>query len=120
MRLRVYQSDKGDCLLVSGTAGGHILVDGGMRQAFQDHVRADLGKMAAKKESLDLIYVSHIDQDHISGVLELLNTVMAWRVYEFRKKQGAKVKAPAFPKMPVIKEIWHNAFSDLLKENAGP
>jgi glyoxylase-like metal-dependent hydrolase (beta-lactamase superfamily II) len=115
MRLRVYQSDKGDCLLVSGTAGGHILVDGGMRQAFQDHVRADLGKMAAKKESLDLIYVSHIDQDHISGVLELLNTVMAWRVYEFRKKQGAKVKAPAFPKMPVIKEIWHNAFSDLLK-----
>ena len=120
MRLRVYQSDKGDCLLVSGTASGHILVDGGMRQAFQDHVRADLGKMAAKKEALDLICVSHIDQDHISGVLELLNSVMAWRVYEFRKKQGAKVKAPAFPKMPVIKEIWHNAFSDLLKENAGP
>ena len=120
MRLRVYQSDKGDCLLVSGKAGGHILVDGGMRKAFQDHVRADLGKMAASKEALDLVYVSHIDQDHISGVLELLDSVMAWRVYEFRKKQGANVKAPTFPKMPVIKEIWHNAFSDLLKENAGP
>jgi beta-lactamase superfamily II metal-dependent hydrolase len=120
MRLRVYQSDKGDCLLVSGTGGGHILVDGGMRQAFQDHVRADLGKMAAKKEVLDLVYVSHIDQDHISGVLELLDSVMAWRVYEFRKKQAANVTAPPFPKMPVIKEIWHNAFSDLLQENAGP
>ncbi len=120
MRLRIYQSDKGDCLLISGVGGGHILVDGGMRKAFQDHVRADLGKMAAKEETLDLVYVSHIDQDHISGVLELLDSVMAWRVYEYRKKQGANVKAPNFPKMPGIREIWHNAFSDVLQENAGP
>lgn len=119
MKLRIYQSDKGDCLLVSGDAGGHILVDGGMRKAFQDHVRADLGKMAAKKEALDLVYVSHIDQDHISGVLELLDSVMAWRIYEYRKEQGANVKAPKFPKMPAIREIWHNAFSDVLQENAG-
>lgn len=120
MKLRIYQSDKGDCLLVSGGAGGHILVDGGMRKAFQDHVRADLGKMAAKNEALDLVYVSHIDQDHISGVLEFLDSVMAWRVFEFRKKQGANVKAPKFPKMPAIKEIWRNAFSDVLQANAGP
>lgn len=119
MKLRIYQSDKGDCLLVSGDAGGHILVDGGMRKAFQDHVRADLGKMAVKQEALDLVYVSHIDQDHISGVLELLDSVMAWRVYEYRKKQGANVKAPKFPKMPAINEIWHNAFSEVLQENAG-
>jgi len=83
-------------------------------------VRADLGKMAERKEALDLVYVSHIDQDHISGVLELLDSVMAWRVFEFRNQQGAKVKAPKFPKMPAIKEIWHNAFSDVLEENAGP
>ena len=120
MKLRIYQSDKGDCLLVSGNAGGHILVDGGMRKAFQDHVRADLGKMAVKQEALDLVYVSHIDQDHISGVLDLLDSVMAWRVYEYRKKQGANVKAPKFPKMPAINEIWHNAFSEVLQENAGP
>ena len=119
MRLRIYQSDKGDCLLVSGESGGHILVDGGMRKAFQDHVRADLGKMAAKKQALDLVYISHIDQDHISGVLELLDSVMAWRVHAYRSKQGAKVKPPAFPKMPAIKEIWHNAFSDVLEDNAG-
>ena len=122
MRLRIYQSDKGDCLLVSGGrgSGGHILVDGGMRKAFQDHVSADLRRLAAKNEALDLIYVSHIDQDHISGVLELLDTVMAWRVYEYRKKEGRKAKAPEYPKMPSVKEIWHNAFSDVLKDNAGP
>ncbi|MBS0155160.1 MAG: MBL fold metallo-hydrolase [Nitrospira sp.] len=120
MRLRIYQSDKGDCLLVSGTVGGHILVDGGMRETFETHVRNDLGKLAKKNEALDLVYVSHIDQDHISGVLELLDNVMAWRVYEYRKQEGANVKAPKFPAMPAIKEIWHNAFSLLLKDNAGP
>jgi len=46
--------------------------------------------------------------------------VMAWRVFEFRAASGASVKKPDFPKMPEIGEIWHNAFSDLLKENAGP
>jgi len=119
VKLRIYRSDKGDCLLVSGDAGGHILVDGGMRKAFQDHVRADLGKLAAKKIALDLVYVSHIDQDHISGVLELLDNVMAWRVHGFRKKRDANVKEPKFPRMPAIKEIWHNAFSDVLEDNAG-
>ena len=119
MKLRIYQSDKGDCLLVSGADGGHILVDGGMRKAFQNHVRADLGKMATRQEALDLVYISHIDQDHISGVLELLDNMMAWRVYTYRKKQGKNMKAPKFPKMPEIKEIWHNAFSTLLQENAG-
>ena len=65
MRLRVYQSDKGDCLLVSGTAGGHILVDGGMRKAFQDHVRADLGKMAAKKKSRPGLRLAHRPGPHL-------------------------------------------------------
>lgn len=120
MRIRIYQSDKGDCLLVTGADGTNILVDGGMKNAFQEHVRADLGRLAKRNEALDLVYVSHIDQDHISGVLELLDNVMAWRVYRYRKSQGANVKAPAFPEMPEIRHIWHNAFSDVLGKNAGP
>lgn len=119
MRLRIYQSDKGDCLLISGTGGGNILVDGGMKPAFQQHVRDDLGKLAKSKKSLDLVYVSHIDQDHISGVLELLDNIMAWRVYDYRKSEGHNVKPPEFPRMPAVKEIWHNAFSEVIKNNAG-
>lgn len=120
MNLRIYQSDKGDCMLLSGKAGGNILVDGGMRQAFKDHVRDDLGKLAAQGGKLDVVYVSHIDQDHIAGIVELLDNVMAWRVYNYRSKAGANVKPPAFKPLPAIDEIWHNAFSTLVGENAGP
>lgn len=120
MKIRIYQADKGDCLLLSGDDGGQILIDGGMRTSFQNHVRPDLGKLAASKQALDLVCVSHIDQDHISGVLELLDNVMAWRVHDWRVDQGTKLTAPVFPRMPRINAIWHNAFSDVLQENAGP
>jgi len=121
MNLRIYQSDKGDCMLLTGKNGGNILVDGGMRDAFKAHVRDDLGKFAAKGGKLDLVYISHIDQDHISGIVELLDNVMAWRVFDFRSKNGAAgLKPPAFKPLPAVGEIWHNAFSSLVGENAGP
>lgn len=119
MKIRLFQSDKGDCLLVTGGKGGRILVDGGMRNAFTAHVRAELGRMAKRGEALDLVCVSHIDQDHISGVLELLDGMMAWRVFDYRAKAGDKPTKPASPRAPKVKEIWHNAFSMLLKDNAG-
>lgn len=121
MRIRIYQSDKGDCLLLTGNDGRNILVDGGMANAFRDHVQPDLGRLAAAGEALDLVYVSHIDQDHISGVLALLDGIMEWRVYDYRNKKKAKgLKVPKMPRMPAVGEIWHNAFSTFLQENAGP
>ena len=118
MRIRVYQSDKGDCLLLTSRTGAHMLVDGGMREAFKAHVRPDLAAMAQQGQALDLVYVSHIDQDHISGILELLDNTMTWRVHDFRKAAGLSTKTPGVPRMPKIGGIWHNAFSMLLKDNA--
>ena len=34
MKLTVFQSEKGDCLLVTSRDGRHMLVDGGMRRSF--------------------------------------------------------------------------------------
>ncbi len=119
MRLRIYQSDKGDCLLLTGSSGGNILVDGGMRTAFIAHVREDLGRLAKAGDKLDLVYISHIDQDHIAGICELLDNIMAWRVFKVRSNAGANVKPPKFPEMPDIGEIWHNAFATQVGDNAG-
>ena len=94
MKIRVFQSDKGDCLLLTSSSGkNRVLVDGGMSSSYTKHVAPALTKLEAAKAKLDVVYVSHIDDDHISGVLQLMNDLMDWRVFDFQtkhKKAGDK------------------------------
>jgi beta-lactamase superfamily II metal-dependent hydrolase len=121
MKLTVFQSEKGDCLLLtSQNARRRILVDGGMRASYQAFVAPALGGLASRGEALDLVYVSHIDQDHIAGVLQLMDDVVAWRVHDFQVDNGNPTHpAPTAPRPPQVKEIWHNAFHEQVSENAG-
>jgi beta-lactamase superfamily II metal-dependent hydrolase len=108
MKIQIFQSEKGDCLLLESEKGGTVLADGGMRESFAEHVAPVL----AKRKAIDLVYVSHIDEDHISGILELLDNKMAWRVFEHQQKSGAtKAKKPKVPRPPELRALWHNAFS---------
>jgi beta-lactamase superfamily II metal-dependent hydrolase len=118
----MFQSGKGDCLLLSNANDtARILIDGGMPAAYRDHVAAALGKLRTAKKSLNLVYVSHIDQDHIGGILKMLDDEVAWRVHDFQKKNGnTSHKRPSVPRPPKIDTIWHNAFHEQLKKNAGP
>jgi hypothetical protein len=122
MKLTVFRSDKGDCLLLStgkgiGKAARHVLVDGGMRESYSRHVAASLSRL----KKIDLVYVSHIDQDHISGVLQLMDDVVKWRVHEFQRSNGNKKHpVPSVPRPPAVAAIWHNAFHEQIGKNAGP
>lgn len=119
MKITVLPSDKGDCLLITAKDGTTMLADGGMRGSYLKHVRPFLGERAAAGEdAIDLVYVSHIDQDHIAGVLQLMDDLVAWRVYEARKDDGWA--EPEFPRPPAPKAIWHNAFHEQVGRNAGP
>lgn len=121
MRLQVFQSGKGDCLLLSNARDtARILVDGGMPAAYRDHVGPALGKLRDARKKIDLVYVSHIDQDHIGGVLRMLDDEVAWRVHDFQIKNGnASHRAPEVPRPPVIGAIWHNAFHEQITKNRG-
>lgn len=120
MKLTVFQSDKGDCLLLEGDAGGRILADGGMRDSYTEHVAPALGKLQKKKETIDVVYVSHIDQDHISGVLQMMDDEVEWRIHDYQIKHGNPThKPPTSARPPKVKHIWHNAFHDQLEKNVG-
>jgi beta-lactamase superfamily II metal-dependent hydrolase len=121
MKLTVFQSEKGDCLLLtSQNARRHLLVDGGMRASYQAFVAPALGCLASQGKTLDLVYVSHIDQDHIAGVLQLMDDMVAWRVHDFQVDHGNPTHpVPTSPCPPQVKEIWHNAFHEQVGENAG-
>lgn len=121
MKLTIFQSDKGDCLMLEERdgQGKRMLIDGGMAKSYSAHVAATMGKLKKANKSLDVLYVSHIDDDHISGVRQLLDDLVAWRVFRFQSKQrNTRAKKPNTPEPPTPKVIWHNGFSTLLEENS--
>jgi beta-lactamase superfamily II metal-dependent hydrolase len=125
VELEIFRSGKGDCLLLSSTVGPQkrVLIDGGMPDAYRRHVAAPLARRlngpGDKIGALDVVYVSHIDQDHIGGVLEMIDAEFAWRVYDFKRKSGATWPKPEPPRPPAIKQFWFNAFEDQLGGEGG-
>ena len=110
MTLRVYHAGDGDCLLITDATGTRtMLVDGGRTGTFKDFKRDDL-----TMNDIDVICVSHIDNDHISGILQLLDDEVAWRRHDFLTDVGEPSHEPGAPRPPKIKEIWHNALFELV------
>ena len=122
MKITVFQSDKGDCLLVSSSNGTNILADGGMARSYKEFVRPQLASFAKKAKYLDLVYVSHIDQDHIAGVLQLMDDLLEWKVYDYQSQviKNKDFPRPEFDRPPDVKQIWHNSFHEQIGKNAGP
>src|ERR687897_979240 len=98
MQLTAFQSDSGDCLLLESKGGKHrVLIDGGMERAYTEHIAPALGVLRKGRKKLDVVYVSHIDADHIPGILHRLDDEAAWRVHEpqFRNGNAAPLSPPS-------------------------
>lgn len=129
MKLTIYKASDGDCNLLSDAAGTtHLLVDGGRAGAFEDHVASALEDLHAEGKSVRAVCVSHIDDDHISGVLKLIERKVAWVRHRFQigdsdvpnPNPNPDHAEPNFGEPPDIGEIWHNGFREVASENAGP
>jgi beta-lactamase superfamily II metal-dependent hydrolase len=120
VRLRVFHSDDGDCLLLSSSDGHHALIDGGRSGSFQAETWRTLQGLARAKEPLDLVVVSHVDADHISGILWLANVVAEWAVHDYQVTDGNNPghPEPRTTRPPAIAELWHNAWRDQLEDVA--
>jgi beta-lactamase superfamily II metal-dependent hydrolase len=106
--LEAIKAKHGDCLLLHwGSDGNHrvALIDGGPDTVYPNFLKPRLQQLAEKrgKKELELTMVSHIDDDHINGILALTRDI----------DEG---DAPAD-----IGLLWHNSLEGLLDEkiNAG-
>jgi len=74
LRIEVYPAFDGDCLLLTGPGtkgcGPRILVDGG-RAGTYSTLSADLSSSYGPASPIDLVVVTHVDADHITGILTL-------------------------------------------------
>ena len=109
--LDVRRARKGDCLLLHfGTRDdpGLVMIDGGPASVFTPHLKPRLeeirkGRGLGTGDSLpvDLLMVSHVDDDHIRGILDLT------------KAEIEAVSAHRAPLLTVL-DFWHNSFDALI------
>src|SRR5262245_4181379 len=106
--LRIVQADCGDCLIAEyGTPGAprYIFIDRRPRDVFANHLEVELRTISAAGGKLDLVAISHVDSDHITGLLDLLATIRDQRVNGQTELIGIDV-------------LWHNSFSNALDPDA--
>lgn len=73
-RIEMLPARQGDCLWIEyGEPGDvhRVLIDGGPEGTFQ-HLRARIEALPPAERRFELIVVSHVDRDHIAGIVPLL------------------------------------------------
>lgn len=112
--LEALQADQGDCLILHyGPTDGPLVavIDGGPSGVYKRTLRPRLDELRANRDpdaalQLQLVMVSHIDDDHIRGVLDLVQQLARER--EDGREGSFDVLA-----------LWHNSFEDIVGGN-GP
>ena len=69
----MYPARNGDAFLIDAS-GTYILVDAGFASTYSDYVTQDLAQLSSLGGRLSLVVCTHIDADHIGGLLEFFTT----------------------------------------------
>jgi beta-lactamase superfamily II metal-dependent hydrolase len=109
--LDLRRARKGDCFLLhfgSGNDPRLAIVDGGPRNVYGPHLKPRLQEIRNRRGlegreplAVDLLMVSHVDDDHIQGILDLTREALAAQT----------------PPVSVL-SFWHNSFEDLIAGEA--
>ena len=101
LKLHMLQAECGDCMILefgTSTSPKYILIDGGPETIYQKHLQPELQKIRDGGGKLELTILSHVDNDHIIGLLDLMA--------ELRYQRGNNQ-----PETIAIDKLWHNSFS---------
>lgn len=70
MKIKMISVHNGDCFLIN-TDGINILIDGGLKGTYIRSLKPNLIRLQNANENLDYIIITHIDDDHIGGIIKL-------------------------------------------------
>jgi beta-lactamase superfamily II metal-dependent hydrolase len=96
--IHMLPASEGDCFLVEwGPAQRpqRILIDGGRSRTYKKHLAPMLKDLPEQQKRLRLLVVTHVDRDHIEGILELV------------KDRNLSLS---------VEEVWFNNYNDLLSD----
>jgi hypothetical protein len=109
--LDVIPARKGDCLILhygSATQPRLMVIDGGPSNVYTPNLKRRLTALHRARRldddtalPVDVLLVSHIDDDHIKGVIDMTSELRT----QMNDRQPRSVK---------VRTLWHNCFDDLL------
>lgn len=115
--LDVRRARKGDCMLLhfgSADQPALALIDGGPASVYEPHLKPRIEAIRKKRGlgehdplPVDLLMVSHVDDDHIRGILDLTK--------EERERKDAQRAL-----MLQVLSFWHNSFDAVIAHNTSP
>jgi len=76
----------------------HMVIDFGFSTTYYCHLKNKLIDIHKKQEKLSLVIITHIDSDHINGVVPFL------------QENGSS----SSPKIIAVNEIWHNSLLNMI------
>lgn len=94
LRIEMLPAEEGDCFLINIDNKYHVMVDGGTAYTYKHFLKSRLQSLANRGKKIDLLIVSHIDNDHIGGIIN------------FIKDNGCSKNPNIIP----VGEIWHNSY----------
>ncbi|MEP7236466.1 MAG: hypothetical protein ABI685_01320 [Ferruginibacter sp.] len=113
--LEVLQADHGDCLLLhygKKTSPKVIIIDGGPSGIYKNFLKPRLLEIREanspdKPLPVSMVMVSHMDDDHVNGILALTN-------------EAVKLKNNNEPQLFEMPDLWFNAFDDIVGNTEVP
>lgn len=100
MKLEILKVYHGDSILIKFKDNKkkirNILVDGGIKKSYPRVIKSKLQEIINNEEVIDLLVITHIDDDHISGIIKL-----------FEDKDIDK---------NIIKKVWFNSEHNISRE----
>jgi len=97
MVIEMFPAKQGDSFLLRLDNRKNILIDMGYIDTYKKHIKEKLLEIKKENQCIDLLVVTHIDEDHIAGAIE------------FFKENGNANN----PKIIEVKEVWYNSYRHL-------
>lgn len=117
LKLNIVQAKFGDCMILEFGSEEqkphYILIDGGPEGTYDNHLSAALQSLRpggdGSKKTLDIIIASHVDDDHVIGLIDFLADLR-------HRREEAENSQMDDKNIISVGSLWHNSFSKTLQE----
>lgn len=74
LKIKILDAFNGDSFIISiyeDNTVKNIIVDGGISKTYIRELRSEIELIISKKQCIDLLFITHVDNDHIGGIIAL-------------------------------------------------